>query len=293
MATTASGRLAGQSYKGALHVHTTCSDGKLTPAQCCRKYRRLGYDFVFITDHDQWNDHSALSTGDFRVFSALELSCRGGREHVVALGVHRWDGLMDTQEAIDWVNRSGGVPVLCHPFWSRMSLRRAFELVDYPLIEVWNTHGGLKYAHETSHFWDLLLEGGRHVFAAATDDAHAAPSYGGGFVEVWAETLTEDAVLQALRDGRFCASSGPRVSGWSWTPAAIDVQTSSPVRGAALAGDGGFVDHRRIEPGPDAGSRVTMPVPQHVRTYARLELEDRHHRRVWLQPVWKDGGGPT
>ena len=92
MATTASGRLAGRTYKGALHVHTTCSDGKLTPAQCCRKHRRLGYEFVFITDHDQWNDHSALSTGDFRVFSALELSCRGGREHVVALGVHRWDG---------------------------------------------------------------------------------------------------------------------------------------------------------------------------------------------------------
>ena len=140
-----SSELSGRSYRGALHVHTTCSDGKLSPLESCRRYRRLGFDFVFITDHDQWNDQSHLCDGEFKVFSALELSCRGGREHVVALGVHEWDGRKDTQEAIHWVNGLGGVPILCHPFWSRLSLRRALELEGYPLLEVWNTHGGLKF----------------------------------------------------------------------------------------------------------------------------------------------------
>ena len=38
--------------KGALHVHTTCSDGELSPEEVLRVYRDLGFDFVALTDHD-------------------------------------------------------------------------------------------------------------------------------------------------------------------------------------------------------------------------------------------------
>ena len=38
--------------KGALHVHTTLSDGKLTPEEAAAVYKRLGFDFIAITDHD-------------------------------------------------------------------------------------------------------------------------------------------------------------------------------------------------------------------------------------------------
>ena len=38
--------------KGALHTHTTCSDGQLTPAELVAAYRELGFQFVAITDHD-------------------------------------------------------------------------------------------------------------------------------------------------------------------------------------------------------------------------------------------------
>ena len=38
--------------KGALHTHTTKSDGKLTPGEVLRTYRDLGFDFVALTDHD-------------------------------------------------------------------------------------------------------------------------------------------------------------------------------------------------------------------------------------------------
>lgn len=282
-----SGELSGRSYRGALHVHTTCSDGKLSPAQSCRRYRRLGFDFVFITDHDQWNDHSHLSDAEFKVFSALELSCRGGREHVVALGVHAWAGRKDTQEAIDWVNGLGGVPVLCHPFWSRMALRRALELEGYPLLEVWNTHGGLKYARESSHFWDLLLAEGRRIYAVAADDSHAARDCGGGFVEVWAEELSEEAILKALRAGRFYSSCGPKIETLKWTPEGIWVRTEGPIRGVALMGDGGFFDHKVIKPGSDgSGVEHEQLIPLQIRTYGRVEMEDRFHKRAWLQPVW-------
>ena len=38
--------------KGALHVHTTCSDGTMSVADALRVYALLGFDFVALTDHD-------------------------------------------------------------------------------------------------------------------------------------------------------------------------------------------------------------------------------------------------
>lgn len=38
--------------KGALHTHSTCSDGGLAPLEVLRVYRDLGFDFVALTDHD-------------------------------------------------------------------------------------------------------------------------------------------------------------------------------------------------------------------------------------------------
>ena len=32
--------------KGALHVHTTCSDGELTPQEAANAYEERGFDFI-------------------------------------------------------------------------------------------------------------------------------------------------------------------------------------------------------------------------------------------------------
>jgi PHP-associated len=67
------------SLKGALHTHTTCSDGQLAPTELVSLYRDLGFHFVAITDHDHllrpdyWG---SLPKGDaeFLVFSGVELT---------------------------------------------------------------------------------------------------------------------------------------------------------------------------------------------------------------------------
>lgn len=38
--------------KGALHVHTTCSDGNLIIEEAIEVYKNLGFDFIALTDHD-------------------------------------------------------------------------------------------------------------------------------------------------------------------------------------------------------------------------------------------------
>ena len=61
---------AGNWYKGNLHMHTTVSDGTLSPEEAVARYRAAGYDFVALTDHrtvnPPWEDE------DFLILSGAE-----------------------------------------------------------------------------------------------------------------------------------------------------------------------------------------------------------------------------
>jgi len=72
-----------------LHVHSTASDGRYTPAQIVDVARRCGLAAVALTDHDTLAGYEAArqSAGDrIEVIPAVELSCeRAGREvHLLA-----------------------------------------------------------------------------------------------------------------------------------------------------------------------------------------------------------------
>ena len=41
--------------KGGLHTHTTRSDGKLTPEEVIKLFKKAGYDFLALTDHRKYN----------------------------------------------------------------------------------------------------------------------------------------------------------------------------------------------------------------------------------------------
>ena len=49
-------------YRGNLHMHSTRSDGQLTPAEACALYREQGYDFISLTDHFMENTSSPSPT---------------------------------------------------------------------------------------------------------------------------------------------------------------------------------------------------------------------------------------
>jgi len=48
-------------FKGNLHTHTTNSDGALSPEQTIRLYKKNGYDFLSITEHEVVTDIKQLS----------------------------------------------------------------------------------------------------------------------------------------------------------------------------------------------------------------------------------------
>lgn len=60
-------------YKTEMHCHSTCSDGKYTPAQLKYIYQERGYSAVCFTDHDVFIPHNDLTDENFVALNGYEL----------------------------------------------------------------------------------------------------------------------------------------------------------------------------------------------------------------------------
>ncbi|MCL7453437.1 MAG: phosphotransferase, partial [Anaerolineae bacterium] len=79
----------GEWYKGCLHVHSTASDGCLSPDEVLDWYHSRGYSFVALTDHDVPSEAEILAE-DWITLAGVEvdgLDPAAGLYHLVGLGV--------------------------------------------------------------------------------------------------------------------------------------------------------------------------------------------------------------
>lgn len=77
--------------KADLHLHTTASDGMLSPEQLVARAAGEGYDVIAITDHDSMAGiapaRDAAEAYGIRVITGVELSCGAQKEiHVLGYG---------------------------------------------------------------------------------------------------------------------------------------------------------------------------------------------------------------
>ena len=56
-----------------LHVHSTVSDGKLTPEEVKAEYKKLGYSILAMTDHSVIVNHQHLNDPDFLMLTGAEI----------------------------------------------------------------------------------------------------------------------------------------------------------------------------------------------------------------------------
>jgi hypothetical protein len=75
----------GRFYKANMHMHTTISDGKMTPEEVKEFYRSRGYSIVAFTDHEAILPHNELTDDTFLAITAVEASINddwpGGHVH--------------------------------------------------------------------------------------------------------------------------------------------------------------------------------------------------------------------
>lgn len=68
----------GQFYKANLHMHTTISDGQMTPAEVKEEYMKRGYSIVAFTDHEALVPHEDLTDEHFVAITSYEIATNRG-----------------------------------------------------------------------------------------------------------------------------------------------------------------------------------------------------------------------
>lgn len=139
-----------------MHVHTTASDGRATPAQIASLAARAGVKVVVLTDHDCLSPGGGWQ-GGVLLIAGQELSPR--HNHLLAAGLtrpltkQRGDGVNgDLAKSLAQAAQRGAWSALAHPLDPAMPLlsnSRAFVTLDFrhleaPGLELWNAMSAFK-----------------------------------------------------------------------------------------------------------------------------------------------------
>ena len=269
-------------------MHTTMSDGVLSPEEAVNLYRKAGYDFVAITDHRSMNPE--WSDGSFLVMTGAEYDTGDpiGRTpvyHILGIGMRseprirygerrgfRSDSWPDPQELIDAIHETGGEAILAHPAWSVMTPEEMMRLHGFLGAEIFNSVSGYPFnpgRDEASYYWDIWAKNGKLVNAIAGDDSHYYEGeHTKAFTMVNAPALHRDAIMEALQRGSFYASTGPRFH-------SIDLDTDTNTVTVECSRDVRAVVFKSNTPWPDD---AYCEIGGAGRASYRLQYEDRYVR---------------
>lgn len=289
----------GRFWKGNLHGHSTRSDGLLSPEEACDAYRQAGYDFTVLTDHFRAangfpiTDTRHCRDGRFTTLIGAELhapaTALGVEWHILAVGLpDDFAPPAGTESGPALATRAaaaGAFVAIAHPHWYQLTLEDGISLTAAHAVEVYNHTCQVNADRgESLAFYDEMLMRGRRLTAIAVDDSHwRAPDAFGGFVMVKAERNDPDALLAALKAGRFYASQGPSIEAIESDGARLHV-ACTPAVSVIAVGTG----RRTVREHGDGLTRVALPMADLEGGWCRVIVTDANGRRAWTNPLWRD-----
>jgi hypothetical protein len=173
--------------KGALHTHSTCSDGELTPQEVVEVYERLGFDFVALTDHDflmkpGCYDNLPDTRNGMVIFRAVELTLFArGYVHISKISGEREE-----------------LYIFNHPAQYDMTLDQIVDRIEtvskvIPIHAVEVTSQG---------FYTPEYDVERIPYPkVASDDSHTKFGCGRAWIELVSEK-NKDAIIRAIKEGK-------------------------------------------------------------------------------------------
>ena len=279
-------------FKGNTHMHTTLSDGRLTPDEACAAYAREGYDFIVLSDHRRVGP--TRRCGGMLVMSGAEYDYTFENEvlHIVAvLPDERMADvncrLVGHNDIIRMINDHGGAAILAHPAWSMNTTALMLSLGDVCAAEIYNSFSDRPWnapRADSALPLDVLSNAGRTLPLVAADDSHR---YGGeqctSFTMVQAERCEPAAIIAALRAGKFYASQGPRFEDVEIFDDRMRVRTS-PARSITFLSNLPWVSGR-CRSGEGLTETEYVFERQRGEQWVRVEIVDAWGRRAWLSPI--------
>ena len=293
-------------YKGNLHTHTSelGSEGPAAPEAVVHWYAQHGYDWLSITDH---NVLTELETEELILVRGQEVGKHmpggNGPIHVNGFGISRSVEFVDLEEkvptmqaSIDGVLAAGGIASLNHPN-DRGSFNHThlLQTTGATLMEVFNGGGpgknneGGPGVPSCEEIWDNVLTSGRLIYGIATDDAHVYDEWrpdrsnpGRGWVFVWADELSEQSVITALKTGSFYASNGVTLASVEASPSKMSLVVACRIcesYSITFSGNNGSV----LSQTTGLEGTYTMSGEE---GYVRATVSSSQGSKAWVQPVF-------
>ena len=243
-------------FRGIIHCHSLYShDSKGTYDEILAAAKAAKVDFVCMTDHPPKGDPGkSLREGWTGIHDGV-LFIQGAEysDQILALGIKEPIQHQDRRGKIRAIHEQGGVAIACHP----EEIQDWSEYEEADGMEIYNVHAALKKHQKDPAFmaaalktlkenpersFELLHELDPAILAQwdeinrkrpftgiAGNDAHQNVNVFGLQLDpyprafrhvathVWAEELTQESVLRALREGRcyveFMGAAGPSEEG--------------------------------------------------------------------------------
>ena len=300
-------------YKGNIHTHTTESDGDADPAKVVSWFRRHGYDFLVLSDHNHLTIFE-YGAGKRRFKRPLlvpgeEVSAniKGGTVpiHISGIGLSRVVEPIDAGEIVptiqanvNAIRQAGGISSINHPNYKWAFDHTHLRLIEgLKMLEVFNgppsanVYGGPgKFSYD--EIWDGVLSAGVVVFGVATDDSHNYHDFspmksnpGRGWVAVRAAELSQDAIVDGLATGEFYASSGVTLKDLEASEDGIRLEIEpEPFRlyRTRFTGKDGVLL-------AEVDGEEAEYVPTGDEGYVRAVVTSSGHMKAWTQPVFLPG----
>lgn len=260
----------GKFYKANMHMHTTVSDGRFTPAEAKERYMKEGYSIIAFTDHEVMIPHPELRDESFLPITSYELSivndtpwplskCYHLNLYAPVIErdltktfseVHAWGNSRDhiseeqraismpkrtytkeyAQMVINMANEEGCLVSYNHPVWSLQNYSDYSGLKGLWGVEWHNTDCRAMETTDTVQPLRDLWAEGELVYPLATDDCHSERDVAGGWIQVKAKSLDYDTVFRALKRGAFYSSNGPAIKSLYVEDGFIHIRTSAAAK---------------------------------------------------------------
>ncbi len=172
--------------KGCIHIHTTCSDGNLTPQQVADEYESRGYDFIAFTDHDY------LLKPDYReVYGRVKtgmILLYGVELTVFVKGYIHVNRIEGDGEILHVFNHVGEYDLSVDQVMERLESLEKMYRID--AVEI-TSKGFREREFENIEFGHPKI---------ASDDSHSHVGIGRAWIELDAQR-DKDSIIRAIKNG--------------------------------------------------------------------------------------------
>ncbi len=282
----------GRWIRGGFHCHTLNSDGGLTPEETLARYKNAGYGCVGVTDHRKVTAIGQFSTDSFVAIDSIEA---GASPDAIGVGAKRpVDEEPSFCRKVCSLAEQGAFTIAAHPTYSAAMPEVYLGCPGLMAIEIFNAYCEEAYANGYAiELWDMLLGAGRRIWGVAADDAHLNErkryfsDVGHGWVEIWTEELSKTGILDALKNGSFYSTQGPRFTSLTVEESSITIECT-PVAQVRwrTRGKFGHVEYATTSKGMTRSSLPAWFVP---RGYVRVEIVDPQGLKAWSNPFFLQG----